>query len=307
MTTIIYYSGGAYGTFIEWLLTYLTDQNLSDELPFGRKGNSHQFKGNFIVNEIVETPTFARTHPDYFSIDSLLLRFDKIIDITFKDSSKFWIWNNINSKVKLSDLALIEKDYFKKYEPNWYNLIQLNDEDQFRYYLENITDDTACLEKFGVNKASDLTRWQLRELLSYWNFAEFQPNYFNFQPHYGENIYNLSIESLRDNLPRAITKLVDYLKLSVIPDRVLRLKEIWEQWLDKQTEIDSDKIIDSYIDTFLSKKDFIAPRDFNIYEEAWIQQKLRIQGYEIQCDGLNQLPRSSLKLRNDYSTYTERT
>ena len=49
MNTLIHYHTGAYGTFIEWLLTYLTDPELDDTLPFRNHGNSHNFIGNFVI------------------------------------------------------------------------------------------------------------------------------------------------------------------------------------------------------------------------------------------------------------------
>ena len=49
MSTIIHYPGGAYGTFIEWVLTYLTDPTMPDTLPFREHGNAHNFVGNFMM------------------------------------------------------------------------------------------------------------------------------------------------------------------------------------------------------------------------------------------------------------------
>ena len=76
---LIYYQGGAYGTFVEWLLTYLTDTNIDEQLPFDRTGNSHKFKGNQIGRDSnsLEQATkdnnsgFARVHPDQISIEQI--------------------------------------------------------------------------------------------------------------------------------------------------------------------------------------------------------------------------------------------
>ena len=45
MTIAIVYNGGAYGTYLEWVLTTLTT-NIPIVAPFRPNGSSHQFHGN---------------------------------------------------------------------------------------------------------------------------------------------------------------------------------------------------------------------------------------------------------------------
>ena len=49
MTVAIAFNGGAYGTYLEWCLTTLTS---SDPIvaPFTKRGNSHKFLGNHLIN-----------------------------------------------------------------------------------------------------------------------------------------------------------------------------------------------------------------------------------------------------------------
>jgi hypothetical protein len=44
----VVYSGGLYGTFIEWCLNYFTDKNFPPQLPFTVNGSSHLYPGNLL-------------------------------------------------------------------------------------------------------------------------------------------------------------------------------------------------------------------------------------------------------------------
>ena len=79
LNTIVYYHAGAYGTFLEWCLNYFSDESLSEELPFTKKGNSHKFDGNLLLSEkmFLDIKTgpckFARTHPGSTTAENLKL------------------------------------------------------------------------------------------------------------------------------------------------------------------------------------------------------------------------------------------
>ena len=65
----ICYNGGAYGTYLEWVLTTLTTPG-DICTPFTEIGNSHKFIGNLLIFEELEqkilpisAPQWIRLHP----------------------------------------------------------------------------------------------------------------------------------------------------------------------------------------------------------------------------------------------------
>lgn len=310
MTTLIYYLPGAYGTFIEWLLTYLTDLTLGDDLPFNPSGNAHKSIGNLLLPNInfdsqikmitSKNKKFVRTHPNIvtkFGID-IFEYFDQVIEITFDKNSIFWMHGNMQTKVHYDHFGQVEKYYTNKYtSPETLEFLQAtNEEERFRLVLKN-DNQTHQSKNFGYNNidsVEDLSKWQLREILSYWNFDMYLAEYINYTPLRG-NVHHLNVTELRDNFKETIDKVIEYLKLDVIKDRYQKLEKIGYQWSIRQKEKFKDQQIANYIsDTIQAINQ--EHTNFSFFEEAWIQQKLREQGYEIKCNGLDNFPTSSFEM-----------
>ena len=103
--------------------------------------------------------------------------------------------------------------------------------------------------------------------------------------------------------------LIEQSGFTAIQERADRLEEIHQSWLEKQSEAFKDQEIADFIDNTIQGTDFTIS-SLNFWEEAWIQQRLRERGYEIECDGLDNFPLSTIemhKLIYDNSTDTERT
>lgn len=319
MNTIILYEAGGYGTFLEWLLYYLTDSTLDDTLPFRDNGNAHSYFGNFLLEDSVltanksmdEMPPFARTHPGDYTLEQLQEKNLQIINVWHTHQSRFWIFNNAQVKTNTDEMTQLEVDGNKKYRPEGWESLKRKNEDLFKYRLElSEIRDKANLEGYGypdVKTEQDLARWQLREVLSFWNFDTMYPQYFNpLGPR--DKVINLQIESLKDNFKETILDLVQATGHEVIPERASQLDSIGEKWKEKQSEINRDQEVISYVENTISGEEFIDRR-LNFFEEAWIQGELRRRGYEIECDGLDHFPSSTKQMNTliyEDSTNTER-
>jgi len=307
MTALIYYESGAYGTFIEWLLTYLTDESLDDSLPFQSTGNAHNFRGNFLP-DYGRTPVdksyiirkklkFARTHTDY-SVNYLLEIKDLVlINVYFTKESTHWIWDNAVTKINYEDMKPVGKYLASKYMTEMFYAGNLRNKERFRYHLKH-GDQTNQIKGFGYNvdNVDDLLTWQLREILSHWDFNQVLTEYYQpREPIISNRIYNLSLESLRDNFKETILDVLSFLNYKPIPNRVEKLDDIGQQWLTGQTELFKDQKIREYIKKTITGEEFVLA-NLNFWNEAWIQKKLREQGYEIKCNGLDKFPKSTLEM-----------
>jgi len=302
---LIYYQGGAYGTFIEWLLTYLTDPKLDDQLPFERAGNAHKFKGNYInkdSNSLKQATTdnnsgFARIHPDIISIEQINSLFSSVIQINVPSASKFWIERNGFEKVDIDDLNEKEISHLKEYDQEslfWINKYadankELRAPRRFATYFTQ-----EQLDGYDVANIDDLKRWQLREIFSFWDLPTVMYPKLLDQI---DNVYNTTVENLRDQLPIVVDEVIQKLQLNVIPDRYAKIDWIWQEWTSRQSDMDRDQIVKEYIDNVINCIDRTESKTFTILEEAEIQQKLRESGYEIKCDGLEYLPLRTIDLK----------
>ena len=302
---LIYYQGGAYGTFIEWLLTYLTDAKLDDQLPFSRFGNSHKFEGNRInknPSSLRQATTsnnvnFARAHPGFISIEQINSLFFSVIQINVPSTSKFWINRNGFEKFDIDDIDEREISYLKEYDPGvlfWINkYADANKEYRTpKLYATYFTQEQ--LDGYDVANIDDLKRWQLREIFSFWDLPTVMYPKLLDQI---DNVYNTTVENLRDQLPIVVDEVIQKLQLNVIPDRYAKIDWIWQEWTSRQSDMDRDQIVKEYIDNVINCIDRTESKTFTILEEAEIQQKLRESGYEIKCDGLEYLPLRTIDLK----------
>jgi hypothetical protein len=302
---LIIYPGGCYGTFIEWLLTYLTNPDTNDELPFGRAGNSHKFKGNQIgrKSQFLERATkyntsgFARSHPYLWTEEQLTSLFSSTISISVPPTSTLWVLRNNIEKVYYDDYNEVEKKYLREYEADIVLRLKTYVGDNAEYRWASLFReyfDHAQLKAYNVNNVEDLKRWQLREIFSYWNIHKTIE-----AQHSSEHInnYHITVEDLRDQMPAVINKIIQKLKLNVVLDRHKKLDYIWQEWKSSQEYANMDAIVDEYIKNVISGIDQTVAIPFNICEEVVIQQKLREAGYEIKCDGLDHLPLRTIDLK----------
>jgi hypothetical protein len=72
---------------------------------------------------------------------------------------------------------------------------------------------------------------------------------------------------------------------------------IHEKMLTLQQHINKDKVCHDYIEHFTKNKHYTMPEELSLLDEAWIQNKLREKGVEIQCSGLNQFPTTVYDLK----------
>ena len=305
MNTVILYEAGGYGTFLEWLLYYLTDSELDDTLPFRDSGNAHSYVGNPMFDDISSTnkfkdgmPPFARTHPCDYTLEQLQEKNSQIINVWHTDQSRFWIFNNSQVKTKFDEMSQLEVYLIKKYQPNARSFIEKKNEDLFRYHLQLSSQrDKSNVEGYGypnIKTEKDLTRWQLREVLSFWDFNDLYPQYFN-PPGPRDGVISFQLESLRDNFKETILDLVQATGHEAIPLRASQLDSIEEKWKEKQSEMNRDQVVNDYVEYTISGEEFTDSR-LNFFEEGWIQGELRRRGYEIKCAGLDQFPSSTVEM-----------
>lgn len=173
-----------------------------------------------------------------------------------------------------------------------------------QHMKEHDFDHTAVLHLLDYKKKLDMQwqteiieRWHDRELLSF-----FLPDFFknSFKEYNYEltnyNSINVTFDDIIYSLNETILKILDFFKLTAI-DTIKKLPDIHDKFYRLQKNINKDEIALRYADAAINRKKFVI-ENCTLYDEAWIQHLLRMQGYNIKCWKLNQFPYCASELTN---------
>lgn len=282
----ILFSGGAYGTFLEWCLNYFSDLSFPETLPFNTDGSSHKFSGNHCIdiegcknyiNSSINYP-FIRCHlrtiendPVVDNFEYVYNNFKKVIYLHVTKQSLIWTMNN---------------KFDKFFKADW---LQHHAQDN-NLLKEN-------LKKWGENKTiSNINRWELREFLSYFLYdqhvAETDLNNLELFRKKFPNAEFISVEMLRDNFENTLKSLLDRLSLPTVRSN---FSEIYDSWIALQYHSYKDKLVTEITKTTILGQN-LSWNNLTLIDEAMIQFFLRKNGYETKCFSLNEFPTNSIDL-----------
>jgi hypothetical protein len=290
----IVFSGGSYGTFIEWCLNYFSDLNFPTELPFTNLGNAHKFAGNQLLT-IDNCMKYTKSLNDY--------PFVRFHPKTNKDE-------------KILDHLKFVSEHFKKtiyMSPTKKTFAwSLNNKFEKIWGVEGWMRKNKDLIHNNVNRWGDFTSteqmqpWQFREFLSFFIYDQhLDETEMNLTPkitNHISNIHIITLDNLKQNFKQTILDLLDYCQIA--PVRIETLSYIYASWLEKQYHIFKDDTISKIISSLLDNK-FYSWHGINltIVDEALIQHFLRQQGIEIRCYNLNTFPTNTDDLKKLYANY----
>ena len=321
---IIFYPAGCYGTFFEWLFTFLENPDIA--LPFSDSGSSHNFRGNFYdpkekLFEHVNSNTqlrFSRVHPGLFKkvnensfndeydkviqrdLDFLKKHFDKILILTYDYQSTLWFVNNQLDKI------LISEDKFNTaYAPYGYtkeffkSSLTKDSVERIKHLINQEVESTFStltvknLQGWNKNNIYEFDIWELRELLSFCWFAKSdgQIEAWNTIELSNKDLLFISITDLREKFVEVVLKAAEYFKVDITDTQITDLKEIYQQWAPLQQQIDKDNFCAKIVESLCGQEYFDwADIPLSIIDEAWIQKELLKRDISIKCDKLNVFP-----------------
>ena len=292
-TILVYYPGGGYGSFLHWALEYFSGNLPSGDRPFTKTGSSHYFVGlklNF--SELAYSLTteeylsgskvfqFGRTHgvftkllakddPGYIKhksfVHTYLPFFKKIICLNQNSDCHLLIHHNILTKIR--------------------------DQNYHTFFNETIDQYAA-----QFNATLPVPNWQLREMLSFKHGSQMHYLTEFYQPVDNKNVININITNLVNNFESTLQNLFAELNLPMI--RKSELEQVKDEWLGCQKFIKIDNLCHSIVDAVLSDQRIVwNSNQLTVLDEAYIQYLLRNNGLEIQCNGLDMFPTSSVQLK----------
>jgi hypothetical protein len=329
MTTqnLIFYPGGCYGTFFEWLFNYL--ENQETEYPFEQTGSSHKFRGNFwnpkeklfkhIDSE--KKVRFSRIHQGLFEklnqhescyqheysdvlqndLNFLKKHFNKILIVAYDQESVLWSENNQLEKIYISE-AIFENVYSQYgYTRDFLKPALVKDsvlrikcalDQELKSSLSPFTQEN--LQGWNKNNIHDFETWELRELLSFYWFTRTDGQVAAWKKIKNSNndLLFVSISSLKENFIETVLQTTRYIGINNVS--IEKLQKIYGQWRPLQHQIDKDELCHKIFNSLLVAEYFDwSDNKLSIVDEAWIQKKLRDQGIGIKCNDLNIFPTNS--------------
>jgi hypothetical protein len=288
MTVGIAYSGGTYGTYLEWCLTTLSSKNKLPT-PFLPNGNSHKFGGNMFsflfdepdISNCIENLDFFRFHTKHNKKQSLSHNLTTVCNLT---QSLIHLYPDRNSV-----LLCINNEHSKIFD-NWWTA-------QFEY---NFIDPNEVYKNWPIDpdlKINQVPRWIQREFLSFY----LMPAWFDRNEWYHPDSWQhdkcivITVRELLDNFENTLVQLEQFCNLTY-KKPVAELLYFHQENLQNQQYLDEDVLCNQIVTSVVDGKDFSwSPR--SLVSESWIQWQLRNLGYEVRCHELDTFPTNSVHLR----------
>ena len=286
----VIFNGGAYGTYMEWVLTTLTT-DIPIQEPFTDVGNSHMFGGNHALNigsnkwkaflNSKPSKSFIRLHPKAIQGEILSTNLNLII-------------NSVENGIYLYP----DKDSVLLNINNWYSKI-------WKYWWEERLTDPVfsdnLFNNFPVSKdipINEIPVWIKREILSF----NLMPSWFDQVEWYHPDTWShdrcqlVLLNELLYNFKNTILKIQKFCNLEfkksiddIIPyhNKMLSL----QKWLTQ------DQLCNNIIDSIINNQVFDwSDQELPLPSQSWIQWQLRNLGYEIKCYGLDIFPTNTTQL-----------
>lgn len=287
MTVAIAFNGGVYGTYLEWCLTTLSSTNASVP-PFSNIGNSHNFKGNHLLNisgwknfkAANFSAQFVRLHPKTLQAESLSANMDYLCDTA--DSVVYLYPDSESILLSLNNFT------YKIWNDWWENTFSTEEHIEKLYRHWPISKDT---------KISDIPNWIKREFLSFYLmpawFAQVEWNHLATWQH--PKCCVVTVNQLLYDFENTIQRIKEHCNLN-FEKNVAELIPFHQQNLKLQKYIAQDRICNQIVNDVVANRQF-SWDELTLTSESWIQWELRNRGFEIRCDGLDTFPTNSIQLR----------
>jgi hypothetical protein len=269
---IIAYNGGSYGQFTGWCLDWIQGKYTENTRPFTSIGNSHNNNCKFfysIDDAIINPVTNSHVHPIFKESDNIILQLEKLLAVYDKVVLLYpllddFLWNCNNKLHKIKGVQA--------------------------YLDENMTNDDLL-------KWQSKSIWEVREWLSICLHDQHlaETGYKDIISYTNNRVFKIPINKIRDDFVNTFQSLSKYLELDNIRTTE-DLKKLHQDWLKNEKHLYKDKLIKELVYAIIHNNS-IEMNNLSMFDEAEIQRRLRLEGYEIKCYGLDTWPKTTTQLR----------
>jgi hypothetical protein len=282
MLIAIAYSGGCYGTYLNWVLDTLSHRQ-DIVSPFTSTGSSHQFSRqiSLTVKQLLDTNSgLVRVHPKDHSTDSLSQQMNKICEHA---DSVIYLYPDSDSEL------LVINNYTSKIWTDWWHTHVTKTELAHTLRQSWPVELDADIDQVAV--------WIKREFMSYYLFGSWRSQVEWYHPDRWQHdkCLTVSVWDLLYNFTDTVANIVAFTKMST-QRPVTDLVDYHQTMLSKQQFLEHDHVCKSIVEAVVNDRVYHwSP--LSLVSEAYIQDQLRQKGYHLRCDGLDLFPTDSVTLR----------
>jgi len=292
-TVPILFNGGAYGTYLEYLLDTFTIQGTQSfqGMPFNNNGNAHQYRGKHLTNikgwrnyvSNGEFCKFVRFHPKTVKNESLK---NNILEVISSVNRAILIYPTADTTI------LNLNNYFFKIWDSW-----------LQYQFDNEISLDKIYNNWSVAPGTaidDIPSWIIREFLSLYLVPAWHDQVeWNLLDSFNHaQLLIVPLSSLLFNINPTLDRICNFCQIDLSADSDT-INNIHQKMLFYQKNLHKDSLCCKIVQSTIDGKDFdYSDKNLTLIDESWIQWRLRELGYELKCDGLNQFPLSTIKLAN---------
>lgn len=283
-TIPILFTGGSYGTYLEYILdTYSSyGTNCSGSLPFDSRGSSHGYRGNHIddwdsYKQSKNYTNFVRWHPkqDHTNANQLpkiyeiLEDVSKLILIYPEKKSHVLCINNIFDKYFKSDIQLFLRE----------RGLNINSFDNW---------------DIQARQLKDIPLWIVREYLSMFLVPAFESELdWDIRPDLPSNVHIITVGNLLYNFSHVLEEITNEFDITFNQ----KAYDIHSKMLKLQKHLHKHDIIERIVNSVTHGYDYDWRNEqLTILDESIIQYELRSKGIEIKCYQLNIFPTNARDL-----------
>jgi len=291
-TLVIAYNGGAYGTYLEWVLnTLLSDQPL--QLPFTTTGNSHESILGHHLNEMIGFQQYinsdhdfltARLHPKTENNQGLQKNLECILD-------------HIPRLILLYPDRCHELMCIGNYMTKCF---------QNRHVYQGAMaymDPKDIYQNYNIDPGLDLQNipaWIQREHMSFNLFNSWRDQvewYFPDQWQHNRAMI-ITTKELFDDFENILLRIRDFWGQDY-KKNISEIMDAHKKMIKLQPHLGKDQFCAEIIDATLnSNRQVLSFGAIDMFLQAWIQHQLRNNGYELKCHNLNNFPTDTAQLRS---------
>jgi hypothetical protein len=288
-TIPIVFNGGAYGTYLEWVLTTLTT-DVPIIAPFTHNGNSHLFKGRHLQdikgwNSYVSSnqpSQFVRLHPKITKEESISCNLEQILSTVDR---VLYIYPDRDS------VLLTVNNYYHKVRSNWWADRLTDQQLADNLYSSWPLDPTTPIDKIPI--------WILREILSF----NLMPSWYDQIEWYHPDKWShpncliITVSDLLHRFDLTLENIKNFCNLSFLKD-TKKLFEYHEQMLKLQKNLQQDQLCQKIVQSVVNDDQFVwKEEELPLPSQGWIQWQLRNLKFEMRCQDLDIFPTDSVQLK----------
>jgi len=285
----IFFVPGMFGSTVEHVLTSYTNEFVGDDsviLPNGsmhshRKQKHITTKRNFIKFFVGNRNADIITTPIYPLEDAHLPEMLEIFyEYSDSNDKRILIHADSVASAELNMLFQYHKIGISHKYPCNFDIYCGNSQSNFSQWNSNYT------------RWKQMQPWELREWLSLF-YPDWVTEWIDSQHQVDADFLKVSFTSILNNTEQTLTEIIEHCGLTRNSNDLSAFVAKWQAAQDYIWQ--EYLLLEKIIYCIIHLVDF-SWNKLNIVAEAILQQRLRSLGFEIQCDGLNELPTNSVEI-----------